>query len=311
MLVQSTSLGRIICDDAKNLLKYVEPGSVDLIFTSPPYALNFKRAYGNPDPDDYLEWFELFVPSFISALKQSGSLCVNMGGAWNEGVPTRNLIHFKLPIMLVEKYKLHLALEHYWFSAAKMPSTEWTDRRKIRPKDKMEMIWWLVKDPNPFKDVHRELTGQGAKVYPERLKVPVSPHSMTKRKQEEHKTRFAPSGRFIDVERMAERNEALPSNVIDVSNASSNNYYQRQCRDHHFDQHPATFPIQLPNHFIKLLTDENDLVVDPFGGSCTLGEACESLNRRWLCMDMSLDYLKAAKLRFLNADGTLRSLGNN
>ena len=64
-------------------------------------------------------------------------------------------------------------------------------------------------------------------------------------------------------------------------------------------KHPARFGPFIPEFFIKFLTDENDLVVDPFAGSCTTGSVAEQLNRKWLCIDNEVEYLKGAKGRFL------------
>jgi site-specific DNA-methyltransferase (cytosine-N4-specific) len=48
-----------------------------------------------------------------------------------------------------------------------------------------------------------------------------------------------------------------------------------------------------------MLTDENDLVVDIFGGSNTTGFAAEKLNRKWLTIEQSIEYVASSVLRFL------------
>lgn len=47
-----------------------------------------------------------------------------------------------------------------------------------------------------------------------------------------------------------------------------------------------------------MLTDEGDLVVDIFGGSNTTGKAAEDLNRRWLSIDLSQEYVAGSVFRF-------------
>ena len=47
-----------------------------------------------------------------------------------------------------------------------------------------------------------------------------------------------------------------------------------------------------------MLTDAGDFVIDPFGGSCVTGEACEKLGRRWFCCELVEDYLRGAAGRF-------------
>ena len=47
-----------------------------------------------------------------------------------------------------------------------------------------------------------------------------------------------------------------------------------------------------------LITDEDDLVVDPFAGSNVTGEVCECLKRRWIAVDIVEEYLEGSKFRF-------------
>ena len=96
-----TPLGSIYRADSSVLLaQHLPERSVDLIVTSPPYGLVRKKEYGNVDADEYLDWFRPFARAFKRVLKDTGSLVIDIGGAWNAGLPTRSLYHFKLLIML-------------------------------------------------------------------------------------------------------------------------------------------------------------------------------------------------------------------
>lgn len=99
----TTDLGRMVLGDSIRVLGDLPGSSVDLIVTSPPFALVRKKSYGNADADRYLEWFRPFAEQFARVLKDSGSLVIDIGGAWIPGSPTRSLYHFKLVIMLVEE----------------------------------------------------------------------------------------------------------------------------------------------------------------------------------------------------------------
>jgi site-specific DNA-methyltransferase (cytosine-N4-specific) len=66
--------------------------------------------------------------------------------------------------------------------------------------------------------------------------------------------------------------------------------------------HPARFPEKLPEFFIKMLTDEYDLVVDIFGGSNTTGFIAEKLNRKWISIEQSVEYIASSVFRFLPND---------
>lgn len=100
---------------------------------------------------------------------------------------------------------------------------------------------------------------------------------------------------------------AIPPNVIEeqfaesmmkLGNNSANDSYTMQCKENGIKIHPARFPAALPNFFIKLLTEANDLVIDPFAGSNTSGAVAESLGRRWLGFDEVEEYLRASRFRF-------------
>lgn len=122
----ATALGAAYEGDAQYLLKLLPARSVNAIITSPPYALHFKKSYGNPDQDAYVEWFLGFAPEFRRVLRSSGSLVIEIGGAWNPGRPTRSVYHFELLVRLVKDAGFHLAEEFFWFNRARMPSpAEW------------------------------------------------------------------------------------------------------------------------------------------------------------------------------------------
>ena len=86
---------------------------------------------------------------------------------------------------------------------------------------------------------------------------------------------------------------SIPPNLIALSNTRSRSYIQ-YCQKKGLSVHPARFPAELPEYFVRMLTDPGDMVVDPFGGSCTTGEVCQRLNRQWHCIELSKDYLKGA-----------------
>ena len=91
---------------------------------------------------------------------------------------------------------------------------------------------------------------------------------------------------------------AIPPNLIALPNTESNGAYQRYCEEHGLTPHPARYPADLPEYFIRMLTDKGDFVVDPFGGSCVTGEVSERLGRRWVCAELLEEYLEGALGRF-------------
>jgi len=118
--------------------------------TSPPFALVRKKDYGNADANQYLEWFRPFGLAFKRILKPSGSLVIDIGGAWIAGQPTRSLYHYELLIILFLEMGFHLAQEFYWWNPSKLPTpAEWVTVRRVRVKDAVNCVWWLSPSPWP------------------------------------------------------------------------------------------------------------------------------------------------------------------
>lgn len=292
-LFHTTQLGQMYHGDAVQLLtsKAIPKGSVDLIVTSPPFGLVRKKEYGNADADEYLQWFRPFARAFKRALKPNGSLVIDIGGAWIPGQPTRSLYHFKLLIMLCERYKFHLCQEFYWWSPSKLPTpAEWVNVRRIRVKDAVNCIWWLSPSPWPRASNRRVLSPYS-----------LAMHDLLKNG---YTAKLRPSGHDISEKFSTDNGAAIPPNLIALPNTESNSHYLRYCKEHNLKQHPARFPAGIPEYFMRMLTDPGDLVVDPFGGSCVTGEVAERLGRRWVCADLSKDYLTGALGRFVRADDT-------
>lgn len=93
---------------------------------------------------------------------------------------------------------------------------------------------------------------------------------------------------------------AIPSNVIIASNTTSNDNYIKYCKENNYTIHPARMPKEIPLFFIKMLTDENDLVLDPFAGSNTTGYVAELLKRRWVSIEIDPSFVRSSMGRFDN-----------
>ncbi len=256
--------------------------------TSPPFGLVRKKEYGNVDAEEYVDWFRSFGTEFFRVLKPAGSLVIDIGGSWNRGQPTRSLYHFELLIMLCREIGFHLAQEFFWWNPAKLPTpAEWVTVRRVRVKDAVNCVWWLSKTPWP-------------KASNRRVLVPYS-KAMESLLETGYKPSKRPSGHDISAN-FNNNNAAIPPNLLAVPNTESNSRYLRYCKERGLKQHPARFPSDVPEFFIRMLSDPDDMVLDPFAGSCVTGEVADRLKRRWLCCDRSKEYLKGALGRFPEAD---------
>jgi len=291
----TTELGAAYLADAQKVLESLPENSANLVFTSPPYALHFKKEYGNVDKSDYVQWFLPFARQIFRVLAKDGSFVLNIGGSYNEGTPTRSIYHFKLIIALVEEVGFHLAQECFWYNPAKMAApAEWVTVRRIRIRDSVEYVWWLSKTPWPKADNRAVL----------------KPYSkdMIRLNQRGVKPTVRPSGYNIkSTFKTVAAGGAIPPNVVEeevtadmlkFGNNASNDSYTRLCKEAGIKMHPARFPASLPSFFIKMLTEDNDIVIDPFAGSNTTGAVAESLQRRWLALENVKSYLEGSKFRF-------------
>lgn len=280
-----TRLGRIFHGDSCVVMRDMAPESVDLIVTSPPFALTRKKEYGNESEGEYLAWFRQFATQFKRVLKDSGSLVIDLGGAWKPGAPIRSLYHFKLLIMLCEDFGFHLAQEFYWWNPSKLPTpAEWVNVRRIRVKDAVNTVWWLSKTEWPKASNRRVLQPYSA--------------SMEQLLAKGYKPKVRPSGHDISDKFGKDNGAAIPPNLLAIPNTESNSAYMRYCQKQGIKPHPARFPADLPEYFIRMVTDPGDFVFDPFGGSCITGEVAERLGRKWACADLMADYLEGAIGRF-------------
>jgi len=285
-----TPRGEAIIGDSLDVLRDMPPESVDLVVTSPPFALLREKEYGNLDQTTYIDWLCSFAPPVMRVLKETGSFVIDLGGAYQRGVPVRSLYNYRVLLRMVDDHGFHLAEEFFWHNPSKLPSPiEWVNKRKIRAKDSVNTVWWLSKTPWPKANVSNVLAP-----YSDRMK------KLIKDPQAFYRPKERPSGHDIGSNFGKDNGGAIPPNLLQYSNAESNGLYLRLCKEHGLKPHPARFPKALPEFFIKFLTNPGDQVVDIFAGSGTTGEAAQSLGRSWKTIDMEAEYVKTSLFRFLS-----------
>jgi site-specific DNA-methyltransferase (cytosine-N4-specific) len=283
-----TNWGAAYCGDSLNLLAALPDSSVNLVLTSPPFALQREKEYGNKAQSEYVAWLANFARLVQRKLKDDGSFVLDLGGAYEPGSPTRSLYNFRVPIHFCDELGFHLAEDFYWHNPSKLPSPiEWVNKRKLRAKDSVNTIWWFGKTRWPKADVSKVLTEYSDRMK-KLLKDPADFYTPKKR----------PSGHDIGKAFGKDNGGAIPPNLLQIPNSESNGSYLRGCKTVGVKGHPARFPTKLPEFFIRFLTEPDDLVVDIFAGSNTTGSVAECEGRRWLAFDERLDYISASSFRF-------------
>jgi DNA modification methylase len=290
----TTRWGKAYCGDSHDLLGALPDSSINLVITSPPFALQRQKAYGNKDQAEYIDWLARFAEQVRRVLKDDGSFVLDLGGAYEKGTPTRSLYNFRVLIRFCDELGFFLAEDFYWFNPSKLPSPiEWVNKRKLRVKDAVNTIWWLGKTEWPKADITKILAP-----YSDRMK------KLLENPTAFYKPKRRPSGHDIGTGFGKDNGGAIPPNLLQLPNSESNGQYLSGCKTVGEKQHPARFPAKLPEFFINMLTDPGDLVLDIFAGSNTTGQVAETQKRRWLAFESSREYVGTSAFRFLNRQNT-------
>lgn len=292
----TASNGAAYHGDSRELLEELPEESVDLVVTSPPFALNRQKEYGNKDEEAYNDWFMEFAERVKRVLKPNGSFVVDIGGGWEKGVPVRSIYHFELLTRLAgSDGPFNLAQDFYWYNPAKLPTpAQWVTIERIRVTDAVNHVWWFSKTERPEADNTRVLRDYS--------------DSQKKLMEDGYKDKKRPSGHDIS-DKFDEPQEdgSIPPNLIEAANTASNTHYLKACRELDIEPHPARFPRDIPEFFIQFLTpnppydeDEPPVVLDIFAGSNMTGEIAQKYDRQWLAFEREEKYIKTSELRFLS-----------
>lgn len=262
-------INSIIYGDCEKILKTVPDNSVDLIFTSPPYADQRSKTYGGIKPDDYVNWFLPKSLQFLRVLKPTGTFVLNIKERAQNG--ERHIYVIEL-ILAMRKQGWLWTEEFIWHKKNSYPG-KWPNRFR----DSWERLIQFNKEKNfnMYQDEVMVPVGEWAK---DRL----ANLSDTDLKRDESKVG---SGFGKNISNWVGRDKVYPTNVLHMATECYNR------------SHSATFPVNLPAWFIKLFTKEGDLVLDPFVGSGTTAVAATELHRQYFGIDINKDYVNLAKNR--------------
>jgi DNA modification methylase len=262
-------------------------GKVDLIFTSPPFPLASPKKYGNLVGEEYVRWLVEVTNSLVPLLSDTGSLVMEIGNAWDKGQPTMSILPMKTLLAIVEETELSLCQQFVWENSARLPGpATWTNKERIRIKDSHTNIWWYGKTIRPKANNRKVL-----KPYTAAMQRLIDTGKFN--------PGLRPSGHQISEDHFAKNNGgSIPGSTFILGNTQQDAQYDNWCKAQGVPRHPARMPAAIPNFFIKFLTDEGDVVLDPFAGSNTTGESAESLNRRWIAVERDENYVAGSRGRF-------------
>lgn len=280
---------------------------VQLILTSPPFPLNNKKKYGNLEGDEYLKWFTELAELFSSVLAPNGSIVIEMGNSWEKKRPVQSLLHLNSLLSFVnnEKAGLRLCQEFICYNPARLPSpAQWVTVDRIRAIDSFTHVWWMSNSDYPKADNRKVLRPYSKSM---RKLISSGKYNAGKRPSEYNisakgfltDNHGSIAHNVLELEQIDDKRELrLPYSMFSLSNTKSNDFFTKTCKERGIIPHPARMPLELASFFISFLTDEGDIVLDPFGGSNTTGFCAERLKRRWISIEANLNYGKQSIIRF-------------
>lgn len=281
-------------------------GKVQLLITSPPYPLNDKKSYGNLKGEEYLQWFTRMAPIFSDMLAPDGSIVIELGNSWEPNRPVQSLLHLEALLAFTKhpEADLRLIQQFVCYNPSRLPSpAAWVTVNRIRTVDSYTHVWWLAKSDFPKADNRKTL-----KPYSKSMKKLIKRGDYNAgTRPSEHTisdTSFltdhggAIAHNFFELEPMDSEREVRLPNAFSFANTASTDYFHKACKEANIVPHPARMPAGLAAFFIQFLTDEGDLVLDPFGGSNTTGYVAALNKRNWIAIDAQDDYVEQSMLRF-------------
>ena len=285
-MARENYIDNFLCGDCTEVLKSIEDDSIDLIFTSPPYA--DQRNYGATDTkidaDGYVKWFKPKAEQIYRVLKSNGSFVLNINDKVVDGY--QHLFVFRLVIMMCDEIGFHLVRDYIWHNPATPPNVYSTGKYG-RTKKSHEYCFWFSKSNKwtfnldsirtPYKNgMEKFLNGEG-KGERSQNKRP-STHSFNCRKT------------------WANHGGADPGTVLSISNTNSNDIFMRFCKDRGIT-HPARFPEKLAEFFVLAGSNKGDVVLDPFSGSGTTCVVAAKNGRHWIGVDANEQFCELSRER--------------
>ncbi len=280
--------------DCFELIKQQVDNSVDLVITSPPYSdiVNYGKEVSTKKPDDYVDWIIPLFKEIWRVLKPSGSFILNINDKTEGGL--RSTYIYDLISRNNRETKLKLYDTYIWHKKNGIPNGG-----VKRFRNTTEFIFHFVKDKKQMKFYMDRVLEEPKNSSNERYKYDMTNSQgeivdgvrvKKKVKMINHRPNMIKDGaRYTEVLYRDMPVLVRPDNVFRFSTAAAS-------RDN-LIKHPAPYHKELPLYFINLLTDEGDLVIDPFSGIATTGMACKELERDYIGYELNETYVDFSEKR--------------
>lgn len=284
LTIFETDRGMFLWGSAEDAIGIIERESVDLLMTSPPYALLHPKEYGNLDETQWVDWMLGLCDGWRSLLKPSGSVMLNVGPCWVSGMPAQSLYIERLLCALHDKLGLYLLQRLDWHSPTKMGALKWVGIERIRVTPSVEPMLWLSPNPRLAKADNRNV---------------LRPYSAGGRRAiERDDQRKRPGGFAFGKNSFTDCGGSIPPSLITATPVSGEDKrYRKAVAAAGLRPHPAVMPAAVARFGIQLATNPDDLVYDPFSGSGVVPVEAMKLGRYAIGSDRSLTYIETSMLR--------------
>ncbi|WP_175762242.1 site-specific DNA-methyltransferase [Burkholderia anthina] len=287
----STDLGMAVWGSNLDVMDGIDE-PISLVFSSLPYLLRKPRAYGGiADERAYVDFVCRSIEPLLKNLRPGGSICLNLtADAYEPGTPAQSIYFERLVVELRDRLGLWKMNDVIWEGSKPPGPTHWACVNNVQLVWAYEHVLWLSNDPARVRADNRQV---------------LEPHT------DKHR-RFVAAG---GIQRRASYGDgahqhrpggfsqqtpgSLPRNILKRGNRCADTLqYRDDAENLRLPVHGAMMPLSVPDFFIRFLTQPGDLVVDQFAGTIKTGMAAEKLQRRWICIELMLDYIRAAAERF-------------
>lgn len=255
---------KLILGECLDKMSDIKNNSVNTWITSPPYAK--QRAYNGAKSEDYISFISPIMEEAKRTMTTNGSIFLNIKEHCFKG--SRDLYVFKMIIHFVEKLGFNFVDEFIWVKTNPFPTGS-----KNRLKDGYERILHFTKSKKyKFSPNEVLIKSESKWLESEKRRANKGSHNVN-------------NGSGMNMSKRVTTDMVRPSNVIRGSSSNLN------------IGHPAVYPTYIPEFFIKLTTNKNDIVGDMFMGSGSTGVACKNLDRSFIGIEMDDKYFEIAKGR--------------
>lgn len=296
MLGFRTDLGLAIWGPSGDIFKRLNV-PVTLCFSSPPYCLAKPRAYGNPPEREIVDYICDTLEPVIEALAEDGSLVLNVSNdIFIQGTPARSTYVERLTLEICERFGLHLMDRLIWQNPSKAPGpVQWASKSRQQLNVGYEPVLWFAKNPlkcksnnnrvlQPHSERHLKLIGAGG--------------------EQRHSNYGDGAYRLRPGSFGNQTAGTIPKNVITRGHRCAHGSKHRQiAQGLGLPTHGAPMPYSIPEFLIQFLTEEGDLVIDPWAGRNMTSLAAELLGRSWMSGEMMLQHIRSGAELFRGRPG--------